>query len=637
MKQRPRQASVAVAVVAALLVPACAKRTVPAATAVGGARWDDGTHVVYRVTMSSLTAMGSDNVLIDLRLTGGLDLFARRLDDGRVELGARLGELKVEGESSGGDAKLAGLVQDLQRPWVIELQGGLVDAIRVPNGVSAAVVGIERTLAAALQFAPPPSAGARQWDATESDATGRYAVTYRALAEPGRFSKQKLRYESLLFGLSNVRPGVQLAPGGSGKTDLPEVTSSSAEIELADGRIRSNHDEEQTRAMVTTGTSVSSKTTLTLTLTAADRASPPPELARAGADSVRLAASDPYAPPTPPLKLDAAKSAGWTFERAVAEIEELERTREPPRPQPPGGGPEVQTPEENARAKRMAAAFMALSAIFRQQPDKIPRATALIRQDGAVAHALMDALGSSTTGASQEALLEVAKDTHLPAQLRQGAAGSLIRSEHPSEVAVAGLTLLLDDPVLDEYATYGLGTFARKLRSGGDAQRSKQVSELLVRRLGTVRGQDKTTMVLRGIANSAYVGALEPVRPYLSDENPFLRAAAVEALRLMPLPEVDSLIADRMKNDQRPVVRNAALNAALPRPVSPILIAAVGEVAAKAPDSPGRLQAVRLLARWLPSQTAAVRPVLEQAARSDAEPKVREEARRALERTSQQL
>ena len=282
MRQRPRKASVAAAVVSALLLPACAKRPGPAASAGVGPRWDDGTHVAYRMTMSSLTAMGADNVLIDLRLTGGLDLFARRIDDGRVELSARLGELKVAGESSGGDAKLAGLVQDLQRPWVIELKGGLVDAIRVPSGVLAAAVGIERTLAAALQFAPPPSAGARQWDAAESDATGRYAVTYRALAEPGRFSKQKLRYDSLLFGLSNVRPGVQLAPSGSGKADLPEVTSSSAEIELADGRIRSSHDEEQTRAMVTTGTSVSSKTTLTLTLTAADQASPPPEVARAG-------------------------------------------------------------------------------------------------------------------------------------------------------------------------------------------------------------------------------------------------------------------------------------------------------------------------------------------------------------------
>jgi hypothetical protein len=44
------------------------------------------------------------------------------------------------------------------------------------------------------------------------------------------------------------------------------------------------------------------------------------------------------------------------------------------------------------------------------------------------------------------------------------------------------------------------------------------------------------------------------------------------------------------------------------------------------------MQAVRLLARWLPEQ-AAVRPALEQAAHADAEPKVRDEALRALSAT----
>jgi len=42
-------------------------------------------------------------------------------------------------------------------------------------------------------------------------------------------------------------------------------------------------------------------------------------------------------------------------------------------------------------------------------------------------------------------------------------------------------------------------------------------------------------------------------------------------------------------------------------------------------------QAVRLLVRWLPARGAAVRPTLEQIAASDKEPKVREEARRAVD------
>lgn len=43
------------------------------------------------------------------------------------------------------------------------------------------------------------------------------------------------------------------------------------------------------------------------------------------------------------------------------------------------------------------------------------------------------------------------------------------------------------------------------------------------------------------------------------------------------------------------------------------------------------MQAVRLLVRWLPTRGGAVRPTLEQIAASDKEPKVREEARRAVD------
>jgi len=148
-----------------------------------------------------------------------------------------------------------------------------------------------------------------------------------------------------------------------------------------------------------------------------------------------------------------------------------------------------------------------------------------------------------------------------------------------------------------------------------------------------VRDQNAKTTVMRSIANSAYTGALGAVRPYLASDDPFLRAAAVEALRLMDNPKVDPLIADRLANDKQIVVRNAALTAAAPRSPSPVLLGAVEGVAARSSDTQGRLNAVRLLARWLPERDAAVRPALQRIATSDQEPKVREAAKRALERT----
>jgi hypothetical protein len=410
----------------------------------------------------------------------------------------------------------------------------------------------------------------------------------------------------------------------------PSVIKSAGEIDATGGTLRAVHGQDELTANLAAGAPVTTTTSLKLTLTANDRRAPPSELARPPADYVHLKSADPYAPPAPKLQLDAAKTAGWTFDRAVSELETLEKN--PLAAAPPGtGAPERQGPAEDARAQRTANAFMALSAMFRTDPSTIKRASAIVRKNGVVARALMDAMSSSQTAIGQQALLELVEDKSLPATLREAAAGNLIRLEQPTRDTVAGLTQLLGDPLLDTYAAYGLGTFARTLRKAGDAERADQICELLIQRLGEVKSQSDKTTVLRGIANSAYVGAIETVRPYLTGENAFLRAAAVEALRLMDHPEIDGMIAERMRTDKELVARNAALDAARPRPASTVLIAAVQDVAVKAPDAQGRMDAVRLLARWLPQKTAAIKPALEQIAASDKEPKVREQARRALD------
>jgi len=52
-------------------------------------------------------------------------------------------------------------------------------------------------------------------------------------------------------------------------------------------------------------------------------------------------------------------------------------------------------------------------------------------------------------------------------------------------------------------------------------------------------------------------------------------------------------------------------------------------VAVVSPDAQGRMLATRQLARWLP-QHAEVRATLQKVATSDAEPRIRDEATRAL-------
>jgi hypothetical protein len=608
------------------LGPACAKKPVPDL----GPRWDDGAHYAFQATVDSKTEMGKGNVLIDFHMTGKMDLYARKLEGGGVRLGARLQDVRVEGTSSGGDTNLTGLSRELEQPWFATLRDGRLEALHIKRGSAAAAVGIERTLSAALQFASPDgSAKGGDWIGVEHDATGRYQASYRALPEPGHFSKRKLRYDTLLFGVSGVRPGVRLGTPAAG--EVPAITASSGEVEIAaDGVLRSARVDDEVTGQLAAGAPIASKSSLALTRLTMDRTAAPPELAGPGGDFLALQAADPYAPPAPRLENDAAKMAGWTFEKAVAEIEQLEATRPAIPAAPAGGAPEAQSAEQSARAQRMGNAFMALSAMFRKDPATIRRANTIIRKDGVVASALVDAVSSAGTPFGQATLLELATDAKLPLRLREAAAGSLIRSDRPSPETVAGLGTRFDDPVIGVHAIYGLGTFARKLRNAGQAQLANEISQLLVQRLAAVREQPDKVRAMRGIANSAWVGALPAVRPYLDNRDPYLRAGAVEALRLMDAPEIDGLIAARMA-DKELVPRNAALSAATPRPPSPVLIAAVAELASKASDTQGRMQAVRLLVRWLPARGAAVRPTLEQIAASDKEPKVREEARRAVD------
>jgi hypothetical protein len=606
---------VALLIVGALAAAGCKDAAGPTpAPAAPGPRWEAGGHYTYDVSGKSKTEMDAGQVLLDMRLSGVLELRAGSTTAGEVELAASMRDVRVTGAGAGGDAKLDELAGELARPWRITMRDGRVEELGLPRDCSAAAAGLDRTLAAALQFGVGTT--------TEHDATGRYTATYEPTGAPGRFTKRKVAYETVLVGAPG---GARLQiPGISSK--LPEVISSHAEIEIAEGRLRSTRDEEELRASLGVGAPVRSKTSLTLILAAVDQA--PAPASGAPADLVSLRPDEPYAPPAPPLQLDATKTAGWTFARAIAEIEALDRAR-PPTPAAPNGAPEAQDPAETARAQKLAAAFGALSAFLRQDPKNIPRAVALARKNGAVAQAVMDALSAAGSGPGQKALLDLALDAKLPRGLREGAAGSLIRTAQPTDETIRALTPLMTDPVLDEYAVYGLGTYSRKLREAGQTARAARINELLAGQLAAARTESQKVTVLRGIANSGNAGALDAVRPYFASKSESVRAAAVQALRLMDHPAVDPLIAERMENDEKPAVRYAAFSAAAPRRVTPVLAGAVERAAIAAPDAQGRMLATRLLARWLPDRET-VRPTLQKIASSDAEPRIRDEARRAL-------
>jgi hypothetical protein len=298
--------------------------------------WQDATHYSYQVTLTNRTHLASGNTLVDFQLNAELDLHAIQKDDGTIELASRLRDVRVEGHSQSkkDDKYLGQLARDLEKPWSLFMREGMVAEARFQAGAPAAAVTVQRSLGAALQFAGPNASGSaaarepKTWTATEYDATGKYQAEYRVAADAGRFSKRKLRYESVLLGLDSSQASVTVAPSLPNLT--PEVVGSSADLAVEGGTLRSLKLTEELKAKLGQAMPVTSKTSLTLALATSRREKAVPEWAHAGPATVRVAAGEPYAPPLPPLETDAAKMAGWTLVRAVAELEDLERTRSAP-------------------------------------------------------------------------------------------------------------------------------------------------------------------------------------------------------------------------------------------------------------------------------------------------------------------
>ena len=100
----------------------------------------------------------------------------------------------------------------------------------------------------------------------------------------------------------------------------------------------------------------------------------------------------------------------------------------------------------------------------------------------------------------------------------------------------------------------------------------------------------------------------------LDDQDDSIRAAAVDAIRLMPNPEVDVLLARHLASSEGAGVRNEALEAAKLRAPSQTLTTAVAAVATSPQDTRARMKAVRIMEQWLPARPE-LRTVLEQLAR----------------------
>jgi hypothetical protein len=586
------------------------------------AEWREHDSYIYQVKLASKARVALAAAPVGFELTGKLTLHPRPSAGG---MGGGMAFLATIEDADihvdqGSTAKLpADLASQLAGPWGFELADGRAQSVRVRGGTNPFAVGIAMTLAAAFQH-PTGPVGRGAWQDEEADGTGRYQARYQPGAEPGTFTKAKLSYRARSLPAETQLMTLNWSP---------VIVASNAELRFRGGDLVSLTSFDEIEISVTAVSRVHSTTTLALALV--ERG--PGGAGAAGSEAWSQLLSSTRAVPiggTPsPEGVGSARRApavvtNVSFAKALADVERQNRAR-PGSSSSPMKGPAT----DLDTARTQLDSFRSLVAVLRGHPENVARAAPAIEGGSPAGKALLDALGSAGEADAQALLVKEISNRHLPAPLRREAAFALTRTARPTAASVSALGAGLGDPLLHRYAVYGLGTFARVLRRSGDAALAGQAVGTLMAELAHAKPGLERVDLLRGIANSGDARALPSVKPLLDDQDDSTRAAAVDAIRLMPNPEVDALLAKHLSPDEGDGVRNEALEAAKLRAPSDALAMAVAVVATDAHDTRSRMKAVRIMEQWLPARPE-LRTVLEHLARNNKNDEVSQAAKAVL-------
>ncbi|MGH7438415.1 MAG: hypothetical protein ACRENE_22245, partial [Polyangiaceae bacterium] len=511
-----------------------AATTAPPAPMVG---WSSGDQYTYRVELSSSSQNEASPTAVAFTARAALRLHPQ-VALGGVEVLAELLDVDVLTTNDAGAPLPAGLAQDLASPWGFELVDGTYRALRARGNVSPFALGILNTLAAGLQSPSRPDRADARGDAAagidhaEADASGTYRAHYVAGADPNELTRTKTAYDNRTLARANLPFGPLNA--------TPAVIESKGTLKIRGDDLFSVGSHDVLEASLTATSKVRVTTDLALTLVDHTQRAPTDWAALRGSTIVLQPGRIP--PQQGPDPYDLKLAADSTFPEALAAAEK-EST--------PDAGSTVDPMSASAPDEATAGArektFATLVALLRTRPGTVALATKAIDRDSRARRVLIDALGAASTPESLAALVSYVQRTpeqqqqqRQPRDVREKAAFALIRTPHPNAASIDALVGLLGSPDVRSYAVLGLGTYSRRLREAGDVDQANRASDALVPLLGTARAEADRVEVLQGIANSGDGRAFPRVRPLVDDPDEAVRAAAVDAIRLMPNPEVDA-------------------------------------------------------------------------------------------------
>ena len=614
-------------VLASVLLAACARSpssvsgstpTLPSgssaspATSSAGSGFSAGKAYPYRFTLTTALSL-NENTVFDFDLSGSLRVLPVSVSGSHASLYLTVDGAKAVSRLPSGQAQLDQVAQQVESSGCfVDFEDGKVRTLHLPSGMPAMPANLYRELAAELQFAVSSSA---RYTAEEYDTTGQYEAEYTPLPGARHFSKKKLRYVGML-GAQVANAMLPSAPVQA----APQVVSSEGDVTLsAAGRPLVIHSKNQ---VLFSGAQVPVGSTTVVSLEAdVEQAlpAPSPDFSAILAKTIAVAANEPFGGQAAIDSLDDARIHGETFDTLYASLSAAPAVTAP--------GAEVSDDKRTVDAK--AHVFIALGALFRRQPPTVELALSKIRKNAPGAAELLDALGSASSPAAQDALLALARDNALEPKLQTRVLRSLARTQRPTPGAVAAFEGLLVKNPFDAVGLYGLGTYSRRLRDAGDLLRANAIGDALLRRLHTATNEPDLIVVIEALSNAGYAQSFASLQRYVSNPSEPVRVAAVRALQSIKDPQVDRVLATAVTSDTSSEVRISAINAAQVRAPSDPLATALTAAALEASDPHVRFRAVELMGQWLP-RWPSFRSTLEGVASKDSEGKVRDRAKAAL-------
>lgn len=607
--------------------------TMAAAAPVGAALdahmhgWRVGQWYSYPLTLATTVSFGENVRALDFELTGLLQVTPSARTDEAATLYVAIARPRIVSRVPESQSELDKVSDQLAKTGCFfDLAGGHVVGMRTPHGLSPTAANTYREIGAALQFSRTVQP-ADVYTAEEYDTTGRYVAEYRLDPSEQVWRRRKLRYIAILGAPKSSAPAIPAQV-------VPEIDRSESRIRLhADDSLESL---ESTDVVTVAGAQQPVRSTTSLSLGAVREDSAQgttPDWQTLMEGMHRIDANEPYGGAVATLEsLDNARIAGMTFEQAVTGLERL-ASQKSHRPTSAVNGGRMLDPEEQASQERMTAEesrlFIALSAIFREQPKTIAQAARRIQSKSPASDLLIQALSSASSPATQTALVQLATAKEVDPLTRSRVLLSLSRTPRPSQKSIDLLKGIASSSPFNEEALLGLGTYSRRLRDAGSPDQAAVLGDFLVEQLKRATKTTDRLAVLRAITNSGYAAALPHVMSYVTNGAEDLRVAAVRALQSMNDPKIDDTLAERLQSDDSNDVRISALRAAKVREPTDALSRAVEYSATSAADPHVRYRAVEVLAAWV-SRRPELRGTLEEVAKNDEASRIRDRAQGAL-------